>query len=546
MPNLTAVPRYPASDPSFTALPVDDLLAAEGGLISRIKLCYGVDRANFEHDVLSLVRRYAACVHLLPATPDNFFSTPGGLFRLGLETAFYSLQGTDAHIFSGRLSITARRQLEPRWRHATFIAGLCCELHRLVSHLIVTDEQGESWPPFLLPLSDWLSSRKADRYFVRWHPQASETRGLGLFVLPQVAPTEVMSHLSEGNTVIVPHLLASIGGITLYREHNILGELVRRSFALVIDRNLAANADRYGSPQFGSHLERYLVDALRRLAAGHAAWTTNREKSRLWLGEDGLFLIWPGAAEDLQQMLEADQLVGIPKSPETMLELLIAAKVFEPASTERATWSIHPPGAKAALEAMKLTNPAILLTGIEPFPDALPQKLETKPSAGTAPPAQTAVPATASTSSAPAPTQMPLIPKESLPATTPDEAAQPPTPSPSQPPRINLHAPLRLNPLVREALTRAISSLGDTSGPPTVACIEGGCFVPLDEFIKHGVQPSIALRALADTNMLVKTEPPGPPTSTRKIGDQTVMGVIIAASHIEGFASLPQTPDEEV
>ena len=129
----TPVSYYPASDPGFAALPVNDLLVNEADLIARIKLCYGTDSASFERDVLTLVRRYAACVHLLPATADNYFSTPGGLLRLGLETAFFSLQGTNAHIFSGQMSISARRQLEPRWRHATFIAGLCCELHRLMS-----------------------------------------------------------------------------------------------------------------------------------------------------------------------------------------------------------------------------------------------------------------------------------------------------------------------------------------------------------------------------------------------------------------------------
>jgi len=547
MPHASSVSPYPASDPGFAVLPVDELLAAEGELIARIKLCYGADRADFERDILSLVRRYATCVHLLPATPDNFFSTPGGLFRLGLETAFYSLQGTDAHIFSGRLSITARRQLEPRWRYATFIAGLCCELHRLLSHLIVTDTRGEAWPAFLLPLGDWLASRQAERYFVRWHPQVSEARGLGLFALPQVVPAAVMSHLAEGNTVIVPHLLASIGGVPLYREHNILGELVRRSLALVINRNLATNADRYGSPQFGSHLERYLVDALRRLAAGHAAWVANREKSRLWFGRDGLFLVWPGAAEDVQQLLEADQLVGIPKAPETMLELLLAAEVFAPATAERATWSIQPPGTKAVLEAVKLSNPAILLADIDPPPTALPQDLESKPAAtpSTVPTTKAAAPALAS---APPPAQMPLIAQESasteVQGTPPQEpAAASPTQTPC--PQISLQAPLRLNPLVREALTRALSTCNETSGPPTVLRVDKGCFVPLDEFIRHGVQPSVALRALADTNMLVKPDAQGPPTSTRRIGEQSVLGVTIAASHIEGFAFLPVEDDAE-
>jgi conjugal transfer pilus assembly protein TraI len=88
----------------------------------------------------------------------------------------------------------------------------------------------------------------------------------------------------------------------------------------VIDRNLQANADRYGVPQFGSHLERYLVDAMRRLASGSPSWFPNREKSRAWLGPDGLFLLWPQAAHDVQALLEADQLAGIPKAPETMLD----------------------------------------------------------------------------------------------------------------------------------------------------------------------------------------------------------------------------------
>ncbi|MDP0977773.1 TraI domain-containing protein, partial [Klebsiella pneumoniae] len=68
---------------------------------------------------------------------------------LGLETAFFSLQGTDAHIFSGRATISERRELEPRWRIATFIGGLCCDLHRTLTHLIVTPAEGEVWAAFL-------------------------------------------------------------------------------------------------------------------------------------------------------------------------------------------------------------------------------------------------------------------------------------------------------------------------------------------------------------------------------------------------------------
>lgn len=116
----------------------------------------------------------------------------GGLFRLGLEVAFYALQGTDGHIVSGRATISTRRQLEPRWRHATFIAGLCSELHRTLSQIVVTDERGDEWPAHLGPLSTWLELRRARRFFVRWLASAQESRELSLFALPHIVSPQTM------------------------------------------------------------------------------------------------------------------------------------------------------------------------------------------------------------------------------------------------------------------------------------------------------------------------------------------------------------------
>lgn len=543
---MTAVPTpvssYSVADPGFAALPIEDLLAGEAKLITRIKLCYGTDRDSFEREVLSLVRRYAAYVHLLPATADNYFSTPGGLFRLGLETGFFSLQGTDAHIFSGRMSISARRQLEPRWRHATFIAGLCCELHRLMSHITVTDATGETWPAFLLPLVDWLAARGAERYFLRWRPQATEARGLGLFALPHVVSPAVMTYLSECNTVIVPHLLASIGGIPVYREHNILDGLVRRSLALVIDRDLVANADRYGSPQNASFLARYLVDALQRLANENSTWVPNRNKSRLWFGQDGLFLIWPGAAEDVHQLLESDQLAGIPKSPETMLELLLAAGVLEPAAESRTTRLIQPPSTKTTLEAVKLSNPNLLLAGIDPPPAALPHKLELRPAQAAAPvapqpPQFRTTPREVGTQLSLIPLQEPINEGEAPPIFI-EETSKPSSPdtipaSPSVP--FSLQAPMRLSQTVRDALADAVRSLNAGQGPATVCTIAQGLFVPLEEFERRGVQPSQAIRALVETNMLVKPKNDGPPTLSREFNGKPTVGIVLDPRHVSGL-----------
>ena len=550
MPLPNSLAAFPATDPGFAALPVSELLASADDLVSRIRLCFGLSRDAFDSEVQPLLQRYASYVHLLPATADNYFSSPAGLLNLGLEVAFYSLQGTDAHIFSGRSTISARRQLEPRWRLATFIGGLCCELHRVLSHLIVTDEAGGEWPQFLVPLGDWLASRSATRYFVRWRPNATESRGLGVFALPLVVPGATLQYLAQDNSVIVPHLLSSISGQPVYRDHNVLDALVRRSLALVIDRNLQANADRYGVPQFGSHLERYLVDAMRRLASGSPSWFPNREKSRAWLGPDGLFLLWPQAAHDVQALLEADLLAGIPKAPETMLDLLLEAGVFVRQADGASTWFVLPPELKTAAEAVKLASPAILLTGVtqpaEPLAISLvcppgatrtTQKTPaTAPAPAPAPPPGTQFSLLDATDVATPPAAWTPAP---LPAAAADIGAPLPAPPPSPPqaaaPTFKLNAPMRLNPAVRDALAAIVSTLNGPGSAAAAAPVAAGLFVPLAELERRGVQPALAGRALADVGLLVHAGRDGPATVTADFRGEPTIGLVVAPACIDGF-----------
>jgi conjugal transfer pilus assembly protein TraI len=538
---------YPSADPGFVHAAVGDILAEHDNLLARIRLCFGVDQETFARDALALIEAYAGYVHLLPATPDNYFRQPGGLLQLGLEVAFYALQGTDAHIFSGQSTITTRRQLEPRWRHATFIGGLCCELHRALASLIVVDADGNEWPAYLSPLATWLAERRVERYFVRWRAQAPEARSLGLFALPHVVQPAVLQNLSAGNTVIVPHLLASVGGLPVYREPNVLDSLVRRSLALVIDRNLKASADRYGSPQFGSHLERYLVDALRRLASAESAWVPNREKSRVWFGSDGLFLLWPQCAADAQALLEADQLPGIPKSADTVLDLLLAAGVAEPRDSSRNTWLIQPPGAKGPLDAIKLTSPAILWSGHEASPQALAGTLATnlEPTRSMA--------ATAG----PAPPPLPRGQLSLLDAVEPDPSAsvspQPDAlttvslaveePAATQ---IALKAPMRLNPAVRDALGSIVSTLNGDARSVAACTVANGIFVPLAELERRGLQPALVTRALSDLRMLVHADANRPPITSRDFGGVTTVGLILDPRFVTGLDlatfAIPESP----
>lgn len=515
--------RSPASG-TLLWRPIDELLASNGDLLARIKLSFGLDRASFEREVMPLVQAYANHVGWLPATEADFFDRPGGLFRLGLETAFYSVQGTDAHIFSGRSTISARRQLEPRWRQATFIAGLCGELHRALGPVEVLDASGRPWPAYLHPLSSWLNGPGQ----LRWHPTTHETRSQGLLLLPRIVPDTRIQYLAEDNDLIVPHLLASIGGLPLYRGRNVLDDLVRRAFALVVERDLRMRGKHETGNGHGGHQTRYLIEGMQRLIAHDSAWQPNREKSRVWYACDGLYLIWPGAAQDLYQLLEGEQIAGMPDAPDAILAGLLDAGLIEKSPENDPLWDIQPPAAGSPLQAVKFASPALLLGSV----DASVEPLE-KPLSPAVPPPPSAVAASASHP------QLPLM--DAKPPGSPSSAAPQPNDTPPAAPHWQLKAPLRLNAAVRHALA---SSLAEPAEEIMHLPNEHALFFPLHRFDAHRLAPAIAIRALSELGMLVPGTPGAPPTIKRlNTAGEPVVGVLLKERFIESAAiSLP--PDE--
>lgn len=544
---------YPSVDPGLATGSVDQLLAAHEELLSRIKLCYGADRATFEADLLTSVRNFADFVNLLPATADNYYCEVGGLFRLGLEVGFYALQGTDGHIVSGRSTISTRRLLEPRWRQATFLAGLCSELHRTLSHVVVTDDRGEEWPAYLSPLTSWLQRRRSKRFFIRWLSGAQETRALGLFALRHIVPEQTMQHLATGNSVVVPQFLACLAGVPQYREQSILAELVKRATALVIDRNLIASANRYGRPILGAHLERYLLDAMRRLVTSHTAWVPNQERSRVWYGKDGLFIVWPNAAAEIRKLLEEDELPGIPKAPETILEILLGAKVLEARSGTEALWPIAPPPGKNVIEAVKLSSPEILLSGhLDPV-----SPLEVALAVRTQPKAREPAPPSPQPEQLSLEVHLPTPPSMSAPErqvvtadgeilssecsdAAHDEAAQEPNneatlSEPAPLPVFKLDAPMRLNPRVRDALAAAIDTMNGDSKAAIAITVPAGVFVSLEHFKRANVDLPVVLRSLAETGMAVGRDSSRVDTVQHELGGQSELGFVLKPAFVRGL-----------
>jgi len=372
--------EYPPPEPGLPAVSLAEVIAPQAAVLQRLKDAYGADAATFERDIAAVVERYAQFVHLLPATPDAYYRNAGGLFRMGLDVGFFALQGTDSAIFAGRQTITQRSALEPRWRYATFLAGLCSELHRTLSHFIVTDNHGQEWPAYLQPLGVWLREGNASRYYVRWRPHPQETRSLTVVALSHIVTPRILQFLAAGNAVVIPHLMASLAGTALERDANTLDQLVRRASALVIDRDLHANADVHGELRQAADLERTLVDAMRRLVAKRQ-WVANAESSRLWYAQDGLFVLWPQAALDLIGLLHEDGLPGMPQAAATMARILAAAGVIEPRADGSLLWEVFIADVRPSSTALKIAAPRLLLAATDGSTAALPRRLLEIPAA---------------------------------------------------------------------------------------------------------------------------------------------------------------------
>lgn len=71
---------------------VDVLLAPHAALVDRIRVAEGGEEGSFELQVAPLIRRFAAFLHLMPATRDAHFRGAGGCLQCGLEVGFHALQ----------------------------------------------------------------------------------------------------------------------------------------------------------------------------------------------------------------------------------------------------------------------------------------------------------------------------------------------------------------------------------------------------------------------------------------------------------------------
>ena len=372
--NLTAnpddedIPRYPPFAKGLPAASVDRVLASQSELVDFIRHTLGLPDKTFAAVVMPVIARYAAFTHLLPASEAHHHRGAGGLFRHGLEVAYWAALASEGVVFGAGSTPLERKTQEPRWRLAVCLAGLLHDIGKPVSDLSILDREGNTqWNPYLENLTDWAAKNNVDRYFLRWRDKRHQRHGqFSVLVAERVLTAECLSHLTLQGPEIMQSMLEAIAGVDRGGVfHNLVLEADQKS----VERDLKANHIPVDA-SLGVPVEKYLLDAMRRLI-GQGQWTANTRGSRVWRFKDGLHVVWKAGAQEVTELLAKDRIPGIPRDPDTLADILIERGLAIPRQDEEENrpyryWRMAPSGMDVALYMLRLSSPELVYNGEPP------------------------------------------------------------------------------------------------------------------------------------------------------------------------------------
>ncbi|MBB3105244.1 MobH family relaxase [Azomonas macrocytogenes] len=374
------IPRYPPFAKGLPVAPVDKLLATQSPLIERIRGATGYPNADFDRLVLPVLQRYAAFVHLLPASEAHHHRGAGGLLRHGLEVAFWTAQASRAIIFATGHSPREQRDNEPRWRFAALLTGLLHDVGKPLSDVAVTTLDGHStWNPHIESLVEWANTQGADRYYLRWRDQRHKRHEqFSLIMVQHLMTREAWAYLNDPGPEISQAMMEAIGGVGMTKP---LARLMLRADTESVARDMRQNRMSMDEHTYGVPVERYLFDAIRTLI-NTGVWKVNVPGAKVWHLDQGSFIALKQGATELYEAVQRSGVPGIPRDPDTLAEILIERGYAIPKPIEGKDegayyryWEVQPAPLKEGplagditLMLLRLESPELIFTSEPPAP----------------------------------------------------------------------------------------------------------------------------------------------------------------------------------
>jgi hypothetical protein len=305
-----------------------DLLQTHRARLNALRLESGYDAEQFERLIGAALLRTAEWVHLVPATRAENHSESGGLLRFAIETACLAFRRADGKFLSSvDASDVRNRERERVRRYVALLGGLFRPVGRCATHLKVTSADGSStWNPLQESLWQWHCRAAAHRIELHWREgvDARPTLPASTWIAARVLPSGALGYLQSADDSLPELLLRAVNADRTGR----VCEIVEEAYQAAIDQDIARRGSVEGTTQADVQVEHRLLEALRALC--REKWTMNTPGSRLWCTEQGVFLVWRAAANDVLVRLRAQGITGVPSDPDTLAELLMGHGVLAP------------------------------------------------------------------------------------------------------------------------------------------------------------------------------------------------------------------------
>ncbi len=327
--------RYPSLDKGVPFKSVDAVIKSQQELINKLQLQIGVEDEIWDSMVLPTIRNYASFVHLLPASEAHHHRGLGGLFRHGLEVAYWSLIRQEGVVLGERdLTPTEKHERVVVWRLASFVAGLCHDLGKPVLDINVHTKDDE-WNPHGEFLTDFLKSKKADRYYVVWRPNRDKSEHevfAGLAVKQIVAPELwklLLGQSRHRNSDITVEILKAITGM-VSREKT-LPDLVKKADQESVARDLANIGKSAPLVALNNStalpIDLFVINAITDILLAKT-FAINEPGAPVWSlktldGDHVIALNWTRFFEEVKAKLHKNGVKGVPSDKDRVAELLV-------------------------------------------------------------------------------------------------------------------------------------------------------------------------------------------------------------------------------
>jgi conjugal transfer pilus assembly protein TraI len=359
------IPRYPPFMKGVPAASVRQILDTQKELIDKIFNAAATNKEEFSSLYMSTIERFAGYVHLLPASQSHHHRGAGGLLRHSLEVGLWALQTADRMLLDIAQAPSQRREMEPRWQLAVFLAGLCHDAGKPVTDLVVTNSDRTSvWQPIQESLVSWIERSKITEYYLDWRDGRSKKHtALSSLMADRIITTDVFKWINQCNcgVELIVWMIESLASNP--SPMNPIHDLVVKADQISVERDLRTLGVAMAGYELGVPVERHITDIMRRFVK-EGVWLINEPGARLWKIEDYLYLVWPAAGEEIAQQVREDGIPGIPRTPDGILDMLVERQIAfvreDVAPGEDRLWKIAPAILNVTLSAVRLRDDALV------------------------------------------------------------------------------------------------------------------------------------------------------------------------------------------